>query len=45
MRTTEHGRSTGHRLIPAVGDDEARRRFPDGWTARKPYLRVVPLPR
>jgi thioredoxin-dependent peroxiredoxin len=32
-------------IIPAVGDDEARQRFPDGWTARKPYLRVVPQPR
>ncbi len=32
-------------IIPAVGDDEARQRFPDGWTARKPYMRVVPQPR
>lgn len=32
-------------IIPAVGDEEARQRFPDGWTARKPYLRVVPQPR
>ena len=32
-------------IIPAVGDDEARQRFPDGWTARTPYLRVVPQPR
>jgi alkyl hydroperoxide reductase subunit AhpC len=31
-------------IIPAVGDDEARQRFPDGWTARKPYLRVVGQP-
>jgi alkyl hydroperoxide reductase subunit AhpC len=32
-------------IIPAVGDEEARRRFPGGWTARKPYLRVVGQPR
>jgi alkyl hydroperoxide reductase subunit AhpC len=32
-------------IIPAVGDEEARQRFPEGWTARKPYLRVVPQPR
>ena len=32
-------------IVPAVGDDEARRRFPDGWTAPKPYLRMVPQPR
>jgi alkyl hydroperoxide reductase subunit AhpC len=32
-------------IIPAVGDEEARERFPQGWTALKPYLRVVPQPR
>jgi alkyl hydroperoxide reductase subunit AhpC len=32
-------------IIPAVGEEEARQRFPEGWTARKPYLRVVPQPR
>jgi len=32
-------------IIPAVGDDEARERFPEGWTALKPYLRVIPQPR
>jgi alkyl hydroperoxide reductase subunit AhpC len=31
-------------IIPAVGDDEAQQRFPEGWTARKPYLRVVGQP-
>jgi alkyl hydroperoxide reductase subunit AhpC len=31
-------------IIPAVGDDEARQRFPEGWTAVKPYLRIVPQP-
>ena len=31
-------------IIPAVSDDEARQRFPDGWKALKPYLRIVPQP-
>ncbi len=31
-------------IIPAVSDDEARERFPDGWTALTPYLRMVPQP-
>jgi alkyl hydroperoxide reductase subunit AhpC len=28
----------------AVTDEEARELFPDGWDAKKPYLRVVPQP-
>jgi thioredoxin-dependent peroxiredoxin len=32
-------------IVPAVSDDEARKRFPNGWTAPKPYLRLVPQPR
>jgi thioredoxin-dependent peroxiredoxin len=32
-------------IVPAVSDDEARQRFPAGWTSVKPYLRVVPQPR
>ena len=31
-------------IVPAVSDDEARDRFPDGWVALKPYLRLVPVP-
>jgi alkyl hydroperoxide reductase subunit AhpC len=31
-------------IIPAVSDDEAVQRFPDGWRALKPYLRLVPQP-
>lgn len=31
-------------IVPAVSDDEARERFPDGWKAEKPYLRVVKQP-
>jgi alkyl hydroperoxide reductase subunit AhpC len=32
-------------IVPAVGDDEARERFPGGWVAPRPYLRIVPQPR
>ena len=31
-------------IIPAVSDDEAHERFPDGWTAPKPYIRIVAQP-
>jgi thioredoxin-dependent peroxiredoxin len=32
-------------IVPAVNDEEAKTRFPNGWTTVKPYLRVVPQPR
>jgi alkyl hydroperoxide reductase subunit AhpC len=32
-------------IAGSVSDDDARRLFPQGWTAVKPYLRVVPQPR
>jgi alkyl hydroperoxide reductase subunit AhpC len=31
-------------VSPAIPDDEARRRFPRGFVAKKPYLRVTPQP-
>ncbi len=31
-------------IVPAVKDDEAKKLFPDGWNALKPYLRKVPDP-
>ena len=31
-------------IVPAVSDAEARKRYPDGWRAPKPYLRIVPQP-
>ena len=31
-------------IVPAVADEEARGRFPDGWRTVKPYMRVVPQP-
>jgi len=32
-------------ILPAVSDDEAKQRYPQGWKAPKPYLRIVPQPR
>ncbi len=32
-------------IIPAVSDDEAKQKFPQGWKAPKPYLRIVAQPR
>jgi thioredoxin-dependent peroxiredoxin len=31
-------------IVPAVSDDEARKRFPKGFVAKKPYLRVTAQP-
>lgn len=31
-------------IVPSVSDEEARQRFPEGWTATKSYLRVVHQP-
>ncbi len=31
-------------IVPAVSDAEAKQKFPDGWKAPKPYLRIVPQP-
>ena len=31
-------------IIPAVSDEEAKSKFPKGWKAQKPYLRVTPQP-
>ncbi len=32
-------------ILPSVGEEEARQRFPEGWRAPKPYLRIVAQPR
>ncbi len=32
-------------VLPSLTDAEAKERFPDGWDARTPYLRVVAQPR
>jgi alkyl hydroperoxide reductase subunit AhpC len=32
-------------IVPAVSDEEARQKYPDGWRAPKPYLRIIPQPK
>lgn len=32
-------------ILPAVSDDEAKSKYPEGWKAPKPYLRIVPQPK
>lgn len=32
-------------IPPSVSDDDARKTYPDGWKAPKPYLRIVPQPK
>ncbi len=32
-------------IVPSVSDEEAKKRFPKGWRAPKPYLRIVPPPK
>ncbi len=31
-------------IVPALSDEAAKEKFPDGWKTLKPYLRVVPQP-
>jgi alkyl hydroperoxide reductase subunit AhpC len=32
-------------IVPAVSDEAARAKYPDGWKTVRPYLRIVPQPR
>jgi len=32
-------------IVPSVPDEEAKKQFPAGWKAPKPYLRIVPQPK
>jgi alkyl hydroperoxide reductase subunit AhpC len=32
-------------IVPSLSDKEAKKKFPDGWRAMKPYLRIVPQPK
>ena len=32
-------------IVPAVSDEVAREKYPDGWDSPKPYLRIVPQPK
>jgi len=31
-------------ILPSVGEEEARAKYPQGWKSPKPYIRVVPQP-
>ena len=31
-------------IVPALKDEDAKKKFPGGWKAPKPYLRIVPQP-
>jgi alkyl hydroperoxide reductase subunit AhpC len=31
-------------IVPAVSDEQAKEKFPDGWKAPKPYIRIVAQP-
>jgi alkyl hydroperoxide reductase subunit AhpC len=32
-------------ILPSVSEADAKEKFPDGWKAPKPYLRIVPQPK
>lgn len=32
-------------IVPSVSDEEAKKRYPDGWKSPKPYIRIVPQPK
>ncbi len=32
-------------IVPAVSDEAAKEKYPDGWNAPLPYMRIVPQPR
>jgi alkyl hydroperoxide reductase subunit AhpC len=32
-------------IVPAVSEDEAKQKYPNGWKTLKPYLRIVPQPK
>jgi len=31
-------------IVPAVSDEQAKEKFPQGWDAQRPYLRLTPQP-
>ena len=32
-------------IVPTVSDEDAKKKYPEGWKAPKPYLRIVPQPK
>jgi hypothetical protein len=31
-------------IVPSLSDEDAKAKFPAGWKAPKPYLRITPQP-
>jgi len=31
-------------IVPAVSDEQAKAKYPNGWKSPKPYLRIIPQP-
>ncbi len=31
-------------IVPSVSDEDAKKKYPNGWTAPRPYLRIIPQP-
>jgi len=31
-------------IVPSMSDEDAKAKFPAGWKAPKPYLRITPQP-
>ena len=31
-------------IVPSVSNEEAEKKYPEGWTSPKPYLRLVAQP-
>jgi alkyl hydroperoxide reductase subunit AhpC len=32
-------------IVPSVSDEDAKKKYPDGWKSPKPYIRIVPQPK
>lgn len=32
-------------IVPAVSDEDAKKKYPSGWKSPKPYLRIIPQPK
>lgn len=46
VATPVNWKQGGDVIIPtAVSDEEARQKYPEGWKALRPYLRIVPQPK
>jgi thioredoxin-dependent peroxiredoxin len=43
--TAKHKVATPVIIAGSVSDDDAKKQYPQGWKAPKPYLRIVPQPK